>query len=132
MTFDHEALSALLAPQLTELLFRQSADAVYIMTLDGAFIDVNDVLIQRLSTTRAEILGKGFQPSVAIAESRNVQDQFDRAAAGETVRFEATGVDAEGQTFRAEIANFPLYIGGDIVAVLGVARDIGPAEKAAQ
>jgi two-component system cell cycle sensor histidine kinase/response regulator CckA len=132
MTLDDESLSALLAPQLTENLFRHSADAVCIMGLDGAFIDVNDVLTQRLSTTRAELLGTRFQTAVAAAESRYVQDQFDRAAAGETVRFEATGVDATGQTFRAGITNFPLRLDGEIVAVLGVARDIGPVEKAAQ
>jgi len=132
MTHEHESLRALLAPQLPEYLFNNSPDAVYIMSLDGTFIDANDVLISRLATTRSALLGTAFQPTVASAESDNVQSHFDRAVAGDTVRYQATAINSAGNPFRAEIINAPLHLDGKVVAVLGIARDIGPAEKEAQ
>lgn len=132
MTKENDSLRALLAPELPAYLFHNSPDAVYILNLDGTFIDVNDVLLERLSTTREKLLGTGFQPTVATAESALVQSQFDRAASGETVTYEATAVDSAGNSFRAEITNAPMRLGDEIVAVLGIARDIGPAEKEAQ
>ncbi|MGV8970483.1 MAG: PAS domain-containing hybrid sensor histidine kinase/response regulator [Microbacteriaceae bacterium] len=133
MTVEGASLRAILSAQVSQELFDKSQDAVYILNLDGSFLDANDVLLNRLSTTREALLSTvNFQPTVSDDELDMVKAHFERAIAGETVRYLATALDFNGQTFRSEIVNSPLILDGVVVAVLGVARDIGPTEQKAQ
>lgn len=133
MSHDRRVLREQLAPQISEKLFDGSPDAVYVLSLDGSFIDANDVLLERLATSREDLLTEmRFQPTVVSDELDEVQSKFNDAAAGKTVRYRATAINVHGGTFRAEIVNTPLYLEGEVVAVLGIARDIGPAEEDAR
>ncbi len=126
---ESDTIAALLT-EAQRALFYENRDAVYVLGLDGRFLEFNQALLDRLGYDRDELLALGFLPTVEGSDSDYVAGQFQRAAAGESVRYNATGARRDGSTFRADVSNTPLLHRGKVLAVLGVAHDIDDLESA--
>jgi two-component system, cell cycle sensor histidine kinase and response regulator CckA len=111
-------------------LYENNPEAVYLLGTDGRFIFGNDALLLRIGYSRDELEQIGYLPTVDSSDSEFVAAQFLRAIAGETVRYPATGVSKSGARFRAHVTNIPLRRNGEVVAVLGIARDLDELEGA--
>ena len=126
---ESDAIATLLT-EAQRSLFYENRDAVYVLGLDGRFLEFNQALIDRLGYDRDELLALGFLPTAEGPDSDRVAEQFHRAVAGESVRYNATGARRDGSTFRADVSNSPLLLQGEVRAVLGVAHDIDDLESA--
>jgi PAS domain S-box-containing protein len=124
------SLSPYLSSEALLALFHESHDPVYVLTLEGGFIEANAALFEYVGYSRDELLATGFGPTVADVNGDYVREQFRRAAHGETTRYVAAVRKRDGTIARAQVINAPLFENGEPVAVLGIARDLGESERA--
>jgi two-component system, cell cycle sensor histidine kinase and response regulator CckA len=121
---DDEILAAAM-----RVYFDEHPDSLFVMRPDGSFLDVNNALCERLQFGRDELLAMDFRPSADTVDIDIVTAHFAAALAGEAQQYLATGTRRDGSLFRAEVFNIPLRIDGEIVAVLGIGRDIDEVEE---
>lgn len=106
-------------------LFESASDAIYTMNLRGIFTSMNDAAVAMSGHPRGELLGRNsrfvFDDD---AEVGRVREQFDRALAGESARYECHFRRADGERRLVSVTNTPLRLGAEIIGVLGIARDV--------
>jgi two-component system cell cycle sensor histidine kinase/response regulator CckA len=114
-----------------DALFHGNPDAIYVFGLDGEFIRCNERFTELTGYNRSELLASTFAQIVPPEEFAHVRREFFAAAAGENRRFRARGFTRTGELFVVDITNIPLRDhNGHVVAVIGIARDIGKVEDA--
>jgi PAS domain S-box-containing protein len=106
-------------------IFDNSTDAIYIMDINGVFIDVNPTAISMYGYLREEMAG--FTPEKLAAPDLNdmnkTMDFLHKAFSGEPQRFEWWGRRKNGNIFPKEIVlNRGMYFGKQVVYAM--ARDI--------
>ena len=106
-------------------LFESASDAIYTMNLRGAFTSLNDAAEEMSGHPRAAVLGQNsrfiFDDE---GELERVREQFHRALAGKSVRYECHFRRADGERRLVSVTNTPLRHGTEIIGVLGIARDV--------
>ncbi|MCK7544489.1 EAL domain-containing protein [Marinobacter bryozoorum] len=105
-------------------LFENQPDGVYTFDLQGRFQSCNPALKHITGYTEEQLIGFHFNDSVEPGYRQLTQAYFDRACAGESVTYETMGTHADGHPYHLEITNFPVILGGEIVGVYGVCREI--------
>ncbi len=113
-----------------EVLFDKHPDGIYVLRPDSSFLAVNEALVDRLQLTREQLLAMTFLPTVGPSDLESVKAEFAAALAGQERSYVATGKTLDGKPFRVDILNLPLRVDDDVVAVLGIARDVDQIEAA--
>jgi PAS domain S-box-containing protein len=98
-------------------------DAVFVVDLDGNFVDANRVAVERLGYTRSELLAMGPADISPPAHAEQVGQRLRTIDDNETHVFESVQVTADGEEIPVEINARRITYRGD-PAVLSVARDI--------
>ncbi len=107
-------------------LFNTVTEAIYILTPDGVFINVNDGAVRMYGYTREELIGK--TPEFVSAPGKNdlpaIVNMLQRVfRTGVSESFEFWGKRKNGETFPKEcISNKGKYFGKDVV--ITTARDV--------
>lgn len=114
-----------------EMLFQRHPDPLFVMDTSGAFLSAN-AAFETLTGYRLEELRElTYAPFVRDHDARRVEEHFVAAIGGEIQRYEAAGVDRHGRPFDVHVTNVPVTDGdGDVVAVLGIARDLSAQQAA--
>ena len=112
-------------------LFNSVSEAIYVMSNDGAFLDVNDGAVKMYGHPREYLIGK--TPADVSAPGRNdlemVVKMLKAAAKGEPQEFEFWGVRSNGEAFPKEVRlTNGIYFGQEVVFALS--RDITARKKA--
>jgi two-component system cell cycle sensor histidine kinase/response regulator CckA len=114
-----------------DALFHGNPDAIYVFGLDGAFIRCNQQFTELTGYEPSELQPSTFDQIVHPEEHDQVRVEFLAAAAGENRRFRTKGFARTGGLFVVDVTNIPLRDhDGDVVAVIGIARDIGDLQNA--
>jgi two-component system, cell cycle sensor histidine kinase and response regulator CckA len=122
-------LRALLAEGGFAALGHDNTDAVYAFDLDGRFIDANGELFTRLGYSREQMEDRPFGGSVAAEDLDTALASFESAAQGRMSTWSTTIHSSSDQPIPVTVVNLPFYAGGEIVAVLGIARDLHQLER---
>lgn len=106
-------------------LFENSPDLIYVLDLDGKFIDVNSTVIQAYGYPKEKFIGR--TPDFLADKTKTNMDEIiqyiERAKNGEPQRFEFWARRKDGTTFPKEvIVRREKYFGKDVL--IAVARDI--------
>ena len=105
-------------------LFLNHPDGVYDFDLTGCFQHGN-ASMERISGYPAQsMIGRHFNEFVAPDYRQLTQAAFDAAKAGANRCYETRGIHADGHTYYLKVTNFPMIVGGKIVGVYGICRDI--------
>jgi len=108
-----------------QALFDENPDAVFVFDTEGRHLVANGVLEGRTGLPWEQLRRMDFVPTVHPDDRERVEAEFAAALEGSAPRrYRARGVRPDGSTYHADVLNVPIRIGGDVVAVLGVARDI--------
>jgi PAS domain S-box-containing protein len=106
-------------------LFESASDSIYTLDLRGAFTSVNEATVAMCGYPRTALLGDNSRKLIDDdGELALVAEQFGRALAGASVRYECHFLHADGERRLVSVTNTPIRHGTEIVGVLGVARDV--------
>lgn len=104
-------------------LFETALDAIYTLDARGVFTSANEATSRIVGIPVAEILGRTIEPLIASEDFPFVKEHFKAALSGEARRYECRAVGAAGPR-EVSVTNTPIRVGGRVVGVLGIARDV--------
>ncbi|HET7274248.1 MAG TPA: MHYT domain-containing protein [Longimicrobiaceae bacterium] len=105
-------------------VFDSLTEFVFILDLEGRFLDVNDAVERAYGYTRAEMIGR----PLALANA-HVGERLYSAAAGKTQHMESTALCKDGRTFPIDLVlSSAIYFGENVI--LATARDITDRKNA--
>ena len=112
-------------------LFNSVSEAIYVMSNEGAFLDVNEGAVKMYGHPREYLIGK--TPADVSAPGRNdlekVVNMLKAATRGEPQEFEFWGVRSNGEEFPKEVRlTKGTYFGQEVVFALS--RDVTARKKA--
>lgn len=133
-----ESDTALTASQLVasqqhyQSLFDQNPDAVYSIDIDGNFLSLNKGAELLSGYARSELIGQPQLPLIAAARKATTQEHFSRCVAGTGATYQTALIRKSGESVQLSVTNLPILVGGKVVGVFGIAKDITAQIAAAQ
>ncbi len=112
-------------------LFNNSSDAIYIVSLDGKILEVNQVACQRQGYTGDELRGMPVTELDDPAYAARVKDRLARFRQGKNVIFESAHLHRDGTPIPVEISGRVIDFEGE-QAIMASARDLREREDAMQ
>jgi PAS domain S-box-containing protein len=107
-------------------------DGVYATNLKGEFLWANKRAAELFGFSTESLEGESSFQSVHPDDFERVRQAFTLATGGQAQRYEARYVPSDGGVRHALITNSPVYEDGEIVAVLGVMRDMTEERQAVE
>jgi diguanylate cyclase (GGDEF)-like protein/PAS domain S-box-containing protein len=103
--------------------FNLAKDAIFIHTINGAFLDVNLEACRRMQYSRLELLSKGIQDIDSPESSENAPDIIDTIIKTGSASFETVHIKKDGTKIPTWINATTIDFDGK-QAIMSVARDI--------
>jgi PAS domain S-box-containing protein len=122
-----EALRA--SEQQFRTLYENSTDAIFILDLQGNFIDVNRTAYERLGYTKEEMLALHISRLNAPEFNASLKERFDKVRAEGQAVFESGHRRKDGSVMPVEVNTRILDFGGKKV-ILSVIRDLTERKQA--
>jgi diguanylate cyclase (GGDEF)-like protein/PAS domain S-box-containing protein len=116
-------------------IFDQTFQFIGLLTTDGTLVEANRTALQFAGIPEADVIGKPFWQTPWWRHSFDLQQQLRaaiaRAAKGECIRFEASHVNADGETRFVDFSLKPVYDDvGHIHMLVPEGRDITDRKRA--
>jgi len=110
-----------------DAIFGALPDTVFAFDVGGNLVYANSELRDRLGVD-ADSYDSPFGTLVDPERREEVRAHFERAISGQTVQYTTAGVLPGGARVRVQVVIAPLRSHGEVVAVVGMARDIEELE----
>lgn len=110
-------------------LFTFNPDAVFSFDRAGVFQSINAAGSELIGLSEPEIVGRHFSNWVIEADLTKTQRSFELACKGTPQRYELQIRNSTGQTQYLDVSNLPIMVGGEIVGVFGIAKDVTERER---
>jgi PAS domain S-box-containing protein len=108
-------------------LFDNASDAIFLHTLEGLIIDINDVGCKRVGYSKEELLGKNLNTFIA-PQTINFKMNLEKIIKAGQAVFESTHISKNGQLIPVEVNTRVIkYMGID--AILSFSRDISDRKQ---
>jgi PAS domain S-box-containing protein len=101
-----------------------AADAIWTLDRRGLFTSVNPSTLELTQSTQAEMLGRSAIPLLDPDDQQRVAHHIQLVLQGKRQRYECQLVRRDGSRRLISVANSPVVRQGEVVGVLGVARDV--------
>ncbi len=111
------------------LLFEQHPDPMFELDADGRFLAVNQAFVSFTGLSEDDLLGSRYQPLVHPDDRERSASELRRAMAGEVRQYELR-VGRSEQSVLIAATKLPIVVGGEVVAVYGIAQDITTRRRA--
>ncbi|MNM11033.1 Sensory/regulatory protein RpfC [compost metagenome] len=105
-------------------LFEYNPSAVYSMNLEGDYLTANVNLEALTGYALDELIGMYFGPIVAEKDIEKTLYHFNLAAQGYPQNYDLTIIHKDGHEIEINTTNIPMIVGGQVVGVYGISRDI--------
>jgi PAS domain S-box-containing protein len=105
-------------------IFEHHHDGIYTFDLDGNFLSANQSLAEIAETPVDKMIGKSFTPFIEPSYLDMVLEIFDKVTKGEIISY-ITGIVSSNNTKKyLSVTKTPIWEGGEVVGVYGIAKDI--------
>jgi PAS domain S-box-containing protein len=105
-------------------LFDQNPDAVFSFDLQGYFVSANAACYRLTGYEPGSFVGQPFEPLVWPDDLDASRANFLSAASGTPQRWEVSIRHRDGRRIRLHVTNLPIVVGGQVVGVFGIAKDV--------
>ena len=105
-------------------LFESATDAIYTLDVRGHLTSANPATCEITGYPVEALLGRSMTTLIDPDELQTLRENFRAARAGIPCRYEAYFYRADGERRLASVTNTPIHRAGEVVGVLGIARDI--------
>jgi PAS domain S-box-containing protein len=112
------------ASALLQNLVESAYDAVYATDLEGRFLWANKRAADLFGFTGEALVSESFLQCLHEDDVERGRAGFERATRGEASQYEARCLTPEGQMRVVLVAKSPVYAENQVVAVLGIMRDV--------
>ena len=110
-------------------LFEHHPDAVYSFDIDGRFLTANATCEALTGYTPDELIGKSFEPLIVPEHRERAVEHFRAALAGSARSYEEAIIHKSGRRVEIMITKLPIIVGGAVVGVFGIAKDLSPQRE---
>ena len=104
-------------------IFNSTNDAIFVINLQGRFLEVNEAACLQLGYSREELLQRGPMSIIHLEVSAHVQERINKTLERGSLVFESVHLTKEGREIPIEISTRVIDYKGN-PAILGVERDI--------
>lgn len=104
-------------------LINSASDAIFIHSLNGCFLDVNEETCKRLGLSRSELLKRNINDFVSLKFVSGVMERIKSIEMNGKMYMEIEYINKYGESIPTEI-NSTLIDYGDSKAILAIARDL--------
>lgn len=111
-------------------LFEQNVDAVFTFDLEGRFVDANPACETVSGYGPEELRHASFLPLVVPEDRERILAVMERAMRGEAQHEEIAILHKSGRRVELNVAKVPVVVGGAVVGVYGIAKDITARKQA--
>ena len=111
-----------------ETLFNGTNDSIFVIDLDGHFLEANQMTSESLGYTRHEILQMNLADIDASLGTEQVSDLINETYQQSNSTFETVHVCKDGSTVPVELSNRLINCGGN-PAIISICRDITKRKK---
>jgi PAS domain S-box-containing protein len=111
-------------------LFERHPDAVFAFDLEGKFTRVNDACSELSGYAAEELLQVSWTDVVCPEMVERTRVQVEQAVAGESQWFESAIRRKDGRRLDVAATTTPIVVGGEVVGLYGIARDITDWKRA--
>ena len=105
-------------------LFDQHPDAVFSLGPNAEFLSANTMCGVISGFAPGELIGSSFAPLIVPESLEFVLERFRAAVGGIPQSYQAAIVNKRGYRVDIDVANIPILVGGKVVGVFGVAKDL--------
>lgn len=116
--------------QQFKTLFHHNPDAVFSIDKNGKFASVNYVAAEYTGYSIPELKTKFFHEVVVRDEVHLAKGMFGRSLQGEVHQFDIKIMSKRNKIKELHISTVPINVGGEIVGVYGIAKDITEKKRA--
>ena len=110
-------------------MFEHHPDAVYSFDIDGRFLTANATCEALTGYTPDELIGKSFEPLIVPEHRERAVEHFRAALAGSARSYEEAIIHKSGRRVEIMITKLPIIVGGAVVGVFGIAKDLSPQRE---
>ncbi|TMV48928.1 PAS domain S-box protein [Paenibacillus mesophilus] len=112
-------------------LFEHHPDLIYSLDMDGYLTFANQTFHKTFGYGTNDFKERPFHlKSLTAPESMHQTEVgFQAAANGMPQRYEAVGIDSEGNRIVFDVTNIPIVVDGEIIGVHGLSRDISKQKE---
>ena len=111
-------------------LFEHNPDAVYSFDLEGNFLSANPACEELTGYTAEELLQMSFMPLIVPEYQEKTRRHFEKAIRGEPQNYENAIIRGDGNRAELSVTKLPIIVGGEVVGVYGISKDITGRKKA--
>jgi two-component system, cell cycle sensor histidine kinase and response regulator CckA len=105
-------------------LFQYNPDATYSLDLAGRFTSANPACSTLSGYDAEQLLGNEFDPLVVPEHRALARRCFDAACRGTPQTYQLGLMHHDGHRLELSVTNTPILVGGELVGVFGIAKDI--------
>ncbi|WP_189596942.1 PAS domain-containing sensor histidine kinase [Paenibacillus elgii] len=112
-------------------LFDDHPDPLFVLDLDGYYMDVNPAFEKLAGYTREEIaqMRLHYRTMIDTSEHSKVRDCLTLVAQGAPQRFDIVGIDRRGQHLNLDVTVIPFVENGRITALQGISKNVTEQKK---
>ncbi|MBU7316323.1 PAS domain-containing sensor histidine kinase [Paenibacillus oleatilyticus] len=112
-------------------LFDYHPDPMFVLSLDGYYMDVNPAFEKLAGYTREEIarMRLHYRTMIDTSEHGKVRDCLALVAQGAPQRFDIVGIDRWGQYQNLDVTVIPFVENGRITALQGISKNVTEQKK---
>ncbi|WP_108670099.1 EAL domain-containing protein [Peribacillus acanthi] len=118
-----------ISEQYYKSLFDNNTDFVYSTDLQGRFTTVNNSFESAFGYRKGEVLGQVALKYVRKEDVQKIRMHFYRTLKGKEQQYEVQIVTKSGEQQAFQIRNIPITVGGEIVGIYGIGRNITEQKK---
>ena len=111
-------------------LFDQNPDGVYSLDRDGRLVEVNPAMETLTGYGAEELIGRSSVRIIAPEYRRRAAERFSEALRGEARYYEMAVIRKDGRRLDLHMTQAPIVVGGEVVGVYGIAKDITERKRA--
>lgn len=109
--------------KLTQTLFLNHPDAIFLLDLEMKFMMVNEELCRMTGLDRDILIGRSFEPLIEESNRAFTRERFLESKQDIPQRYE-TAIVTQSGIAHLDVTNFPLKNDTRLLAIFGIAKDI--------
>ncbi|MCQ6276964.1 PAS domain S-box protein [Bacillus sp. V3B] len=109
--------------EIYKSIMEYSSDAIFILSVDGEVMEVNQAITKLYGYSKEEMQGKYYQDTIVPDHLESTNQYFAQALQGTPCEYETQAFHKSGEIVYLLVKNMPLMVSGEIVGIFGVAID---------